>query len=228
MYNLIRRTNASSCLQRMTGTPYTQRILGSLRSFSTPAPWSSMSAAPSTSTPTVIDTNTTQQKRAADSLRDRCRDALGHVAWPVAVVTAKCKHSGQTHGMTVGSFASASLDPHPVVSFGVRLPSRMHDTLLQASEFYVHVLSEKQKHISHIFASNHIERDVEETDAMLAELDEQACCVLRCEEYSTHPIQDHVMWYAGVKECSSSSSSLSGEQLLPLSYYKQRYTTIVE
>lgn len=55
------------------------------------------------------------------------RDILRNVAQPVVIaVTA----SGESfHGATLTSFASLTLEPHPLVAFSLRLPSRLADCL---------------------------------------------------------------------------------------------------
>ncbi|KAK1224671.1 hypothetical protein PQX77_012416 [Marasmius sp. AFHP31] len=69
-------------------------------------------------------------------LKSQFRALLRESAQPVAVVTTKThsasspspSHSGshsQYHGATLSSFTSIAMDPHPLIAFSLRLPSRM-------------------------------------------------------------------------------------------------------
>ncbi|GMK56013.1 hypothetical protein CspeluHIS016_0210690 [Cutaneotrichosporon spelunceum] len=59
------------------------------------------------------------------------REVLRSVAQPVVVAVARTTDSSQAafHGATLTSFASLTLEPHPLVAFSLRLPSRMADCL---------------------------------------------------------------------------------------------------
>ena len=78
------------------------------------------------------------------------RRVLGHYPTGVTVVTADCP--GGPEGMTIGSFASVSLDP-PLVSF---CPARDSDSWLRMRDvgsFCVNVLGDDQADVSTTFAS---------------------------------------------------------------------------
>lgn len=70
---------------------------------------------------------------------------MRRVPYPVAIVTAT-DPSGPTdtssfRGMTVSSFNTVTLTPHPVISFNVRRPSETLNALLASGRFLVHLLA---------------------------------------------------------------------------------------
>ncbi|KAG1776572.1 flavin reductase like domain-containing protein [Suillus placidus] len=117
----------------------------------------------------------TQARLVKQSLRKLLRET----AQPVAVVTStlpdhetapRSDSSMQSqkkapsifHGATLSSFTSISLDPHPLVAFSLRVPSRMalalnaHAAKPQmqiSSHMVVNILSAAQPHIARLFSS---------------------------------------------------------------------------
>ncbi|KAF7983749.1 hypothetical protein HWV62_19725 [Athelia sp. TMB] len=86
--------------------------------------------------------------------RERLRLLLRDTAQPVAVITSNLSLSGvdklKHHGATLSSFTSIALDPHPIVSFSLRIPSRMAAALKEASasltsHMVVNILSASQQ-----------------------------------------------------------------------------------
>lgn len=76
------------------------------------------------------------------------RHLMRRIPHPVVVVTAAAIH--ETHqpspettfrGMTVSSFNTVTLDPTPIVSFNVRMPSATHTALVPSGFFLAHFLS---------------------------------------------------------------------------------------
>jgi flavin reductase (DIM6/NTAB) family NADH-FMN oxidoreductase RutF len=67
------------------------------------------------------------------------RDALGHFATGVAVVTAPGPE-GAAMGLTINSFASVSLDP-PLILWSLDKASDRFTALMQASHFAVNMLA---------------------------------------------------------------------------------------
>lgn len=70
---------------------------------------------------------------------------MRRVPYPVAIVTST-EPSGPAdttsfRGMTVSSFNTVTLTPHPVISFNVRRPSETLSALLASGRFLVHLLS---------------------------------------------------------------------------------------
>lgn len=61
-------------------------------------------------------------------LKQDLRILLRHVAQPVAVVTTFMRGDSDAatfHGATLSSFTSIAMDPYPLISFALRIPSRM-------------------------------------------------------------------------------------------------------
>ncbi|KAH9849848.1 flavin reductase like domain-containing protein [Lenzites betulinus] len=92
-------------------------------------------------------------------VRDELRSILRETAQPVAVVTSfmdpatqqPTEHPSRFHGATLSSFSSISMDPHPLVAFSLRIPSRMATSLTSAhtstglySHMVINILSEHQ------------------------------------------------------------------------------------
>ncbi|KAG1738851.1 flavin reductase like domain-containing protein [Suillus paluster] len=116
-----------------------------------------------------------QTKLVKNSLRKLLRET----AQPVAVVTSTLpdhettQHSNSSvqgqkkvssifHGATLSSFTSIALDPHPLVAFSLRVPSRMalalnaHAAKAQtqmSSHMVVNILSAAQPDIARLFSS---------------------------------------------------------------------------
>lgn len=90
-----------------------------------------------------------QQVRLMSLLSEDLREVMRHWTTGVSVVTSR--HEGHTHGMTVNSLTSVSLDPPRVV---VTLANRTRTCqLVQASGIFgVTILSEEQGEISDRFA----------------------------------------------------------------------------
>ncbi|PIL24915.1 hypothetical protein GSI_12802 [Ganoderma sinense ZZ0214-1] len=95
----------------------------------------------------------------ASTVRVQLRSLLRETAQPVAVLTAlmdpniphKTASSPRFHGATLSSFSSISMDPHPLVAFSLRIPSRMatsltsaHTTASSPAHLVVNILSERQ------------------------------------------------------------------------------------
>lgn len=74
------------------------------------------------------------------------RDALGHFATGVGVITASGP-GGEPIGVTINSFASVSLDP-PLVLWSLDKSSDRFRVLMQASHFGVNLLGQAEMEIS--------------------------------------------------------------------------------
>lgn len=81
------------------------------------------------------------------------REALTHVATPVAVITT-VDARGAPWGVTVGTLVSLSLSP-PMVMFCLDRGSRSHDVLTTGARFLVHVLADGQAEVAAAFAREH-------------------------------------------------------------------------
>ncbi len=79
------------------------------------------------------------------------RQALGHFAAGVTVVTAKFA-DGHMAGITVTAFSSLSLDP-PLVLVCIDVKARIHEHLKVGGAFAVNMLADDQEVVSRRFAS---------------------------------------------------------------------------
>ncbi|KAJ5172074.1 FMN-binding split barrel-like protein [Penicillium capsulatum] len=82
---------------------------------------------------------------SASSISEHVRLLMRQVPYPVAIITAT-DPSGPSdttsfRGMTVSSFNTVTLTPHPVISFNVRRPSETLNALLASGRFLVHLLA---------------------------------------------------------------------------------------
>lgn len=80
------------------------------------------------------------------------RDALGHFATGIAVVTAAAE-DGAVAGLTVNSFTSVSLDP-PLVLVSLARNIASFAVFERARYFAVSLLREDQRHVSAAFATS--------------------------------------------------------------------------
>lgn len=73
-----------------------------------------------------------QQQYSQKCIRQQLRELFRETAQPVAVVTTfmSSGHSNSIHhGATLSSFTSIAMDPFPLVTFALRIPSRMATSL---------------------------------------------------------------------------------------------------
>ncbi|KAG1899448.1 flavin reductase like domain-containing protein [Suillus fuscotomentosus] len=114
----------------------------------------------------------------AKLVKQSLRNLLRETAQPVAVVTSTLpdhetaprsdpsiqyqkKAPSIFHGATLSSFTSIALDPHPLVAFSLRVPSRMalalnghasKPQMQMSSHMVVNILSAAQPHIAQLFS----------------------------------------------------------------------------
>jgi flavin reductase (DIM6/NTAB) family NADH-FMN oxidoreductase RutF len=79
------------------------------------------------------------------------RYVLGHFATGVTVMTTTV--AGRMHGMTVGAFASVSLEPL-LILVSVEKTALMHRLVLESRAFAVNILGEQSEVTSRFFADN--------------------------------------------------------------------------
>ncbi|KAJ5976032.1 hypothetical protein N7481_009739 [Penicillium waksmanii] len=81
----------------------------------------------------------------ASSISEHVRLLMRQVPYPVAIITATDptgpSDTTSFRGMTVSSFSTVTLTPHPVISFNVRRPSETLNALLSSGRFLVHLLA---------------------------------------------------------------------------------------
>ncbi|KAJ5779682.1 FMN-binding split barrel-like protein [Penicillium paradoxum] len=82
---------------------------------------------------------------SSTSISDQVRLLMRRVPYPVAIITATDPSGPEDttsfRGMTVSSFSTVTLTPHPVISFNVRRPSETLNALLASRRFLVHLLA---------------------------------------------------------------------------------------
>lgn len=122
------------------------------------------------------------------------RQALGHYATGVAVVTARAP-DGTPVGLTCNSFTSVSLDP-PLVQWSISRASRFHAPIIAATHFAVHVLERRQLELARQFASRQPDRfagvAIEEGIAGLPLLG-HFHARFQCQSHGRHDAGDHTI-----------------------------------
>ncbi|KAL5000570.1 flavin reductase like domain-containing protein [Aspergillus recurvatus] len=113
---------------------------------------------PTTPTPSSPTTTTTNHQDGHSSLSTQIRLLMRRVPYPVAIITSTepnppitpmpssptdktSPFTSRFRGMTVSSFNTVTLTPHPVISFNVRRPSETLHALLSSGRFLVHLLA---------------------------------------------------------------------------------------
>ena len=122
------------------------------------------------------------------------RDALGHFATGVCVITAN-PEGWEPFGMTVNSFASVSLDP-PLILWSLKGDSEMREAFDKAERFAVNILRAEQQDLSdlyakkddHSLAPGHFELGASGAPIMPATL-----VSMECELEARHPGGDHII-----------------------------------
>lgn len=145
------------------------------------------------------------------------RRVLGHVPTPVCVVTAVTPEGPV--GVTVGSFASVSLDP-PLVVFYAGAASATAAALTAAGRYCVNVLSDRQHELCAAFARRGTDRFAAcawEPGANGAPRLAGALAWIECELESALPAGDHVAVLGRVAALHAAD-----ERALPLVFHRGR------
>ena len=79
------------------------------------------------------------------------RKICGHYATGITVLTTT--HKGESHGITVNSFSSVSLDP-PLVLFCIDKGARFNAPLNEEQSLAINILTEGQQEVSNRFANS--------------------------------------------------------------------------
>ncbi len=143
-----------------------------------------------------------------DSLQFRA--VLGHAPTSVVVVTG-VDTDGKPHGITIGSFASVSLDP-PLVGFLPGLTSRSWAAIASSGKFCVNVLAIGQDELCWRFAKEGDDKfgDIPWTASPLGNPILDGCiATIDCTVHSQTEVGDH--WFVvGQAETVASNSELDG------------------
>lgn len=132
------------------------------------------------------------------------RDALGHFATGVCVITAN-PEGYEPFGMTVNSFASVSLDP-PLVLWSLQNNSEMYAAFEKATRFAVNVLHGGQEALSNQYArkDNHLlDADHFVIGATGVPVMPATSVSFECEMEATYPGGDHLILVARVLEMAN-------------------------
>lgn len=149
----------------------------------------------------------------------RFRDALGHYASGVAVITGADEHG--PIGFTCQSFYSVSAEP-PLVSFSVMKSSTTYPRIAQTGKFSINVLAHDQQHLSGQFSR----RGTDKWDGVEWDESEQGNPIIAgslmwidCEAWAEHDAGDHRIVVGRVVDLSPEDWS-GGD---PLLFFKGAY-----
>ena len=129
------------------------------------------------------------------------RQALGHFATGVTVITAKSS-SGELVGITANSFNSVSLDP-PMVLWSLARSSLGFDLFTSADHFCVNILAENQVDVSNHFAAKKLNKfdDIVYTPGIGgAPVLEDTAANFQCHTAFTYEGGDHLIFVGEVLE----------------------------
>jgi flavin reductase (DIM6/NTAB) family NADH-FMN oxidoreductase RutF len=152
----------------------------------------------------------------ADDLR------LAMRKWPSGVSVVTVRHLGVSHGMTVGSLVSVSLDP-PAVLVSLERGTRTHELIQAAGIFAVTILSADQRLVSERFASSGTEAEDRfaglETHNLVtgAPLLAGGLAFLDCRVVAAHPSGMNTLFIGEVL------AARSGREGGPLLYFDRQY-----
>jgi flavin reductase (DIM6/NTAB) family NADH-FMN oxidoreductase RutF len=151
------------------------------------------------------------------------RDALGHFATGVAVVTAR-DPSGVPLGLTINSFASVSLDP-PLVLWSLDRASDRFEAFMKAEYFGVNILGGESQALSHRLSrkgDSCLDGETLSEGPHGVPMLECAIAHFECRVEQRHDGGDHVIFVGRVLDCGHSGHGA------PLVYYRGRYRALGE
>lgn len=181
---------------------------------------------PSSLVPAPVDAPPAEQAEAHESgvEGEVLRAVMRHVASPVTVVTAAA--GGEVRGATIGSFTSASLAP-PLVSFNVTKGSQIHEILMRAERFAVHLLAHDQAHLAEHFARPELSGEAQfapvphaRARAGAPPVLEGAAAVLHCRRWAVYDAGDHDLLLGRVERVEER------EAPEPLLYFARTYRAV--
>lgn len=149
------------------------------------------------------------------------RTICGHYATGITVLTTT--HQVESHGITVNSFSSVSLDP-PLVLFCINKGARFNTPLNAEQSLAINILSERQQEISNRFANSKLTNE-ERFKGLVTQPEHKypvfadTLGVLEAELQATHDGGDHWIYVAKV----SSGQLFDGS---PLLYYGGSYSSV--
>ncbi len=155
---------------------------------------------------------------------EQLRALMRSVASPVIVITTVVGEN--VWGITLGSFASVSLAP-PLICFNISRSSRMHDFLLQAERYAIHLLGADDVSLSGRFSNpkRNAETMFEGLNLHTADdglpLIQGTIGILLCKPFSRHDAGDSSLFLGEVIE----TRNLNPDKM-PLLFYSRSYRTV--
>lgn len=149
------------------------------------------------------------------------RDALGHFATGVAVISAFTP-DGNTMGLTVNSFASVSLDP-PLILWSLDKGSDRFGALMQVERFAVNILGQGEQELSRRLSrkgQSALQPEEFRTGAHGVPLLHHAAATFECNVHEKIEAGDHVIFIGRVLASSHNSHET------PLLYYRGAYRAL--
>ncbi len=153
------------------------------------------------------------------------RRTFGCFATGVTVVT--CRVGARTHGITINSFTSVSLDP-PLILICIDRNTIAYQLLPEAGALVVNVLAESQRHISDYFAKRLAPDSNDELAGLPyvagetgAPILDGTIAFLECRIAEIHPAGDHDIFVAEVVDAQIRSNEA------PLVFHRGRYPQLV-
>jgi flavin reductase (DIM6/NTAB) family NADH-FMN oxidoreductase RutF len=159
------------------------------------------------------------------SVGEALRQAMRHWVTGVSIVTSRLAEI--THGMTVNSFVSISLDP-PVVAVTMNTTARTHQLVNESGIFAVTVLSLAQQPLAELFAGrsdDHGDRlaGLETFNLVTgAPLLAGGVAFLDCRVIYRHPLERSTLFLGEVLAAQSVP-----EDVPPLVYHNRKFISVV-
>ena len=149
------------------------------------------------------------------------RDALGHFATGIAVVSAT-PAEGVAMGLTINSFASVSLEP-PLVLWSLDRGSDRFQPLMQVDRFGINILGQEHRDLSHRLSrkgQSGLSPDEIITGPNGVTLVRSAIASFECEVFQRIDAGDHVIFLGRVLGCDQ----VAHEE--PLLYFRGAYRSL--
>ncbi|NNF03220.1 MAG: flavin reductase family protein [Rhodothermales bacterium] len=169
-------------------------------------------------------------ERQAGVDADTFRDGMSRIPTVVTVVTVPVRTNDGSDGtslpcgVTIGSFASLSLEP-PLVSYNLTTNAAIHPLAVESEYFAVHVLADNQADLSDRFANPDLGAD-DQLNGLDITFDSNGVPLFRpylvrfhCRRHSVQAGGDHSIITGLVEEIEESDG-------LPLLYYGRAYRSM--